>query len=132
MQNAGISASINTTYSRLTFCLLRSRSRSPGHEARARLPPEILQQLEFGLVEPSPETLQGEIPFTKVETARHYNPRSRQLKTATTRSVVSAMEATASNVERLNRAETRSMTGAAVAAVGGLNHQQYYSRPPPP
>ena len=85
------------------------------------------------MVEPSAETLQGEIPFTKVETARHYNPRSRQLKTATTRSVVSAMEATASNVERLNRAETRSMTGAAaVAAVGGLNHQQYYSRPPPP
>ena len=98
---------------------LRSRSRSPGHEARARLPPEVLQHLEFGLVEPSPETLQGEIPFTKVETARHY-PRSRQLKTATTRSVISAMEATASNVERLNRAETRSMTG-----VG----QQYYSRP---
>ena len=91
----------------------RSRSRSPGHEARSRLPPEILQQLEFGLVEPSPETMQGEIPFTQVETARPY-PRSRHLKTATTRSVVSAMEAVnmASSMEqRLNRAETRSMTG---------------------
>ena len=77
------------------------------------MPPEILQQLEFGLVEPSPETMQGEIPFTQVETARPY-PRSRHLKTATTRSVVSAMEAVnmASSMEqRLNRAETRSMTG---------------------
>ena len=47
----------------------RSRSRSPGRESgRGRLPAEILQQLEFGLVEPSAETLQGEIPFTNVET----------------------------------------------------------------
>lgn len=75
----------------------RSRSRSPG-DSRARLPPEVLQQLEFGLVEPNEETLHGEIPFTNVETAsRHYYSRSRQLKTATTRSVVSAMEATTGN-----------------------------------
>ena len=96
----------------------RSRSRSPG-DSRARLPPEVLQQLEFGLVEPNPESLRGEIPFTNVETSvaskYYYTTRSRHMKTATTRSVVSAMEAssagstngTNSNSDhRLHRAET--------------------------
>ena len=96
----------------ITICYFRSRSRSPG-ESRARLPPEVLQHLEFGLVEPNEETLHGEIPFTNVETSsRHYYSRSRQLKTATTRSVVSAMEASSSGsapTERLNRAETASI-----------------------
>ena len=53
----------------------RSRSRSPG-ESRARLPLEVLQHLEFGLVEPNEETLHGEIPFTNVETtSRQYYSR---------------------------------------------------------
>ncbi len=107
---------------------LRSRSRSPG-ESRARLPPEVLQHLKFGLVEPNDDSLRGEIPFTNVETSsnpqRPHVSRARQLKTATTRSVVSAMELAEStstilsNSERLNRAETAS---AIAASSNGHNH----------
>lgn len=81
----------------------RSRSRSPG-DSRARLPPEVLQHLQFGLVEPNDDvTLRGDIPFTNVETtSNHYYSRSRQLKTATTRSVVSAMETSAINHDKLS------------------------------
>ncbi len=98
----------------------RSRSRSPGRESgRGRLPPEILQKLEFGLVEPSAENMQGDIPFTNVETtgtgkpssSRYHNgqayarPRGhhQQLRTATTRSVVSAVEASASSPAQRHR-----------------------------
>ena len=49
-------------------CFLRSRSRSPASEARSRLPAELLQHLEFGLVEPTQEGMRGEIPYTSVET----------------------------------------------------------------
>ena len=48
----------------------RSRSRSPASEARSRLPADLLQHLEFGLVEPSQDSVRGDIPFTNVETAR--------------------------------------------------------------
>lgn len=48
----------------------RSRSRSPASEARHRLPAEVLQHVEFGLVEPNCDSVKGEIPFTNVETAR--------------------------------------------------------------
>eukprot|EP00095_Tigriopus_kingsejongensis_P005999 maker-scaffold505_size153196-snap-gene-0.22 protein:Tk05999 transcript:maker-scaffold505_size153196-snap-gene-0.22-mRNA-1 annotation:"4.1 G protein " len=48
----------------------RSRSRSPASEARHRLPAEVLQHVEFGLVEPNSESVKGEIPYTNVETAR--------------------------------------------------------------
>ena len=62
-------------------CFLRSRSRSPASEARSRLPAELLQHLEFGLVEPTQEGMRGEIPYTSVETtaagARHPRTASR-------------------------------------------------------
>ena len=48
----------------------RSRSRSPAAEARHRMPAELRQHLEFGLVEPNTESMRGDIPYKSVETAR--------------------------------------------------------------
>ena len=44
----------------------RSRSRSPG-ESRARLPHEVVKHLEFSLIEPTAESMRGEIPFKNVQ-----------------------------------------------------------------
>lgn len=48
----------------------RSRSRSPGVEARNRLPAEVLQHVDFELIEPNQDNMKGLIPFTNVETAK--------------------------------------------------------------
>ncbi len=64
----GIQATINIPFSNSFDCNFRSRSRSPG-ESRARLPSEVVKHLEFGLVEPSADSMRGEIPFTNVQTA---------------------------------------------------------------
>lgn len=125
-----------------TVFFYRSRSRSPG-ESRARLPPEVLQQLEFGLVEPNDESLRGDIPYKQVET-NGFKPQYHQaaIRQTKTRSVVS--ETQGSNqlrpqqqqaLARFNRgSETASMVGSIGQAANGHmpRHHASSSRPPPP
>ena len=54
-----------------SWTFYRSRSRSPAElrasRSMAAVPDEVLQHLEFGLIEPNEENLRGQIPFTNVE-----------------------------------------------------------------
>ena len=51
-----------------------------------RLPAELLQHLEFGLVEPNTESMRGEIPFTNVQTARPVKVRANYVQNGNSRS----------------------------------------------
>lgn len=119
------------------------------------MPPEVLQQLEFGLVEPNDESLRGEIPYKQVETngfKPHYNHQqthhsAAQIRqTSKTRSLVSEPQLAPSNHHhqlrnssqqpRFNRgSETASMVlGGPVTTTNGHMPRQQAShhRPPPP
>lgn len=117
------------------------------------MPPEVLQQLEFGLVEPNDESLRGDIPFKQVETngfKPHYNA-AQIRQTSKTRSLVdqTQLNSPSSNNHhhqlrnssqqqpRFNRgSETASMVlgGPPVTATNGHMPRQAAGnhRPPPP